>query len=321
MKKPLNILLIFLSFTLLILLPYILGKNYYIHMFVMAGIYSMLACSLGLIIGFAGQVSLCHAAFYGIGAYTSALLSLNFGWPFWITFWAGGAVAGMCAFLFGRIVLKFKGHTLAITTALFGIVVVLILTNWIELTKGPMGLPGIPRPESISLWGIKIAFHTRKEYYYLVLIFVLAMAYIIYSIINSRLGNALLAVRENEEVAKSVGIDPMQYKLFAFVTGSAFAGVAGSFYAHYILFISPVTFSIAESINILVMAIFGGIQTFIGPILGAVGLTLFTEMLRIAGDLRMAIYGLALMVVIIFMPMGVIGTIKEKLFDKYLKSS
>jgi len=312
-KNTLRYLIAFVLIVFLIILPHVLGKNYYIHMLVMAGIYSMLACSLGLIIGFAGQVSLCHAAFYGIGAYTSALLSLNFGWSFWITFWIGGLVAGACAFLFGRVVLKFKGHALAITTALFGIVVMLVLTNWIELTKGPMGLPGIPRPTPISLGGFEVKFQTRIEYYYLVLMFVFLMAYIIHRIINSRLGNALLAVRENEEVAQSVGIDPMRYKLFGFVIGSAFAGIAGSFYAHYILFISPVTFTISESINVLVMAVFGGIQTFMGPILGAVGLTLLTELLRIAGDIRMAIYGVALMVVIIFMPMGVVGTLKEKM--------
>ena len=170
------------SILILILLPRFLGQDYYIHMLVMAGIYAMLAMSLGLIMGFSGQVSLCHAAFYGIGAYTSALLSVNFSVPFWISFVCAGLAAGLCAFLFGRVVLRFQGHFLAITTAMFGIMVMLILNNWISLTKGPMGIPGIPRPNPISMFGFTLQFVSRTEYYYLVLFFLAVIAYVLYRI-------------------------------------------------------------------------------------------------------------------------------------------
>ena len=133
---------------------------------------------------------------------------------------------------------------------------------------------------------------------------------------NSRIGNALIAIRENEELARSIGVDAMAYKVFAFTLGGALAGMAGSFYAHYILFISPVTFTIAESINLLVMIIFGGMTTLFGPVFGAVALTLLPEFLRMAGSLRLVIYGVALVIFIIWLPLGVWGTIKSRWMER-----
>jgi len=289
-------------------------------MLVMAGIYSILAQSLGLIIGFTGLVSLCHAAFYGIGAYISALLALNFGWSFWITFWFGGVGSGLVAYLFGCLVLRLKGHFLAITTALFGILVTLVLDNWTELTKGPMGLPGIPNPSPFQLLGVRLQFVSRTEYYYLIFVFVFLITFVIYRMIHSRIGKAMIAIRENEDVAQSVGINTMKFKLAAFSIGSGFAGIAGSLYAHYILFISPISFTLSESINILVMMIFGGMQTVAGPLVGAITLTFLPEFLRMTGALRLTLYGLALMLLIIFLPTGIVGAIKERWFPVHEKT-
>jgi len=296
----------------LIALPHFLGRGYYIHMLVMAGIYTILAISLNLIIGFSGQVSLCHAAFYGIGAYTSAIFAVNFGLSFWVTFWFGGLMAAIFSYLLGLMVLRLRGHFLAITTAFFGIFINLVINNWTALTKGPMGITGIPRPGAIPLPGMSIQISSRLSYYYLILVFLVFIVYVSYRIINSRIGKAMVAIRENEEVAQSIGVDAMKFKVIAFTLGGFFAGIAGSFYAHYILFISPVSFTLAESINVLVMVIFGGITTFAGPILGAILLTILPEFLRMAGDLRMTIYGGVLMLLIIFLPLGVFGTIKGK---------
>jgi len=305
---------------LFLYLPRLFALDYYVHIFIMAAINAILALSLGLIIGFAGQVSLCHAAFYGVGAYTSALMGLHFGLSFWVTLWFGGLLAGLLALALGQLVLRLKGHFLAITTAFFGVLVTVVLNNWVDLTKGPMGLPGIPRPMSGSFIGLNLTFESRSQYYYLALLFVVIVSYVVYRIVNSRIGKALIAIRENEELAQSIGIDTMRYKLFAFALGSAFAGIAGALYAHYILFISPVTFTIGESINILVMVIFGGMTTLTGPILGAVILTILPEFLRMAGALRLVIYGLALMVFIIWMPLGIVGTSKEFLFQRTTRS-
>jgi branched-chain amino acid transport system permease protein len=306
--------------VLVLYLPRLFSLEYYLHIFIMAAINAILALSLGLIIGFAGQVSLCHAAFYGVGAYASALMGLHFGLSFWVTLWFGGLLAGLLAFALGQLVLRLKGHFLAITTAFFGVLVTVVLNNWVDLTKGPMGLPGIPRPMSGSFIGLNFTFESRAEYYYLAILFVVMVSYMVYRIVNSRIGKALIAIRENEELAQSIGIDTMRYKLFAFALGSAFAGIAGAFYAHYILFISPVTFTIGESINILVMVIFGGMTTLTGPILGAVILTILPEFLRLAGALRLVIYGLALMVFIVWMPLGIVGTLKEFLSQRTTRS-
>jgi branched-chain amino acid transport system permease protein len=296
---------------LLLCMPLLFGKDYYLHMFVMAGIYAILAVSLALIMGFTGQVSLCHATFFGIGAYTSALVSLNFGLSFWITLWLGGGMGALVSWALGRLVLRLKGHFLAITTAFFGVMVAVVLNNWVGLTKGPMGLPGIPRPTPIPLPGFRVEIATRAHYYYLVLILLGLVLYVAWRIVRSRLGKAMVAIRENEELAQSIGIESMRYKLFSFCLGGGIAGLAGAFYAHYILFISPVTFNVGDSINIVVMVIFGGMTTLSGPVLGAVILTLLPEFLRMAGALRLVIYGLALMIFIIWMPLGVVGTVKD----------
>ena len=297
--------------ALLLCLPVLFSLDYYLHIFVMAGIHAMLALSLGLIIGFTGQVSLCHAAFYGIGAYGSALVSLHFGLPFWIAMWVGGLLAGVLSYALGRLVLRLKGHFLAITTAFFGVLVTVVLSNWVELTKGPMGIPGIPRPSLPAFLGPLASFESRVAYYYLAILFVLGAALLVRRIVHSRLGRALIAIRENEELAQSLGIETMRYKVFAFTLGGGLAGIAGAFYAHYILFISPVTFTIGESINVLVMVVFGGMTTLTGPILGAAILTILPELLRMAGALRLVIYGLALMAFIVWMPHGIVGTLRE----------
>lgn len=302
--------------ALLCAVPRFFSLDYYLHMFVMSEIYAVLAMSLALIVGFSGQVSMGHAAFYGVGAYASALISLKSGLPFWVTIWCAGAVAGLLSFVIGKMVLRLRGHFLAITTAFFGVLVTLILNNWIDLTNGPMGVPGIPRPSPLSLLGVTVSFETRADYYYLGLVFVGLVAFLLYRIVNSRIGNALIAIRENEELARSIGVDAMAYKVFAFTLGGALAGMAGSFYAHYILFISPVTFTIAESINLLVMIIFGGMTTLFGPVFGAVALTLLPEFLRMAGSLRLVIYGVALVIFIIWLPLGVWGTIKSRWMER-----
>lgn len=287
---------------MLLLLPHLFTMDYYLHIFVMSEIYIVLALSLALIVGFSGQVSMGHAAFYGVGAYVSAILSTRFGLSFWIAFWISGIAAGAVSYVIGRLVLRLRGHVLAITTAFFCVLVNVIMVNWIPVTNGPMGIAGIPRPTPINLFGLKIVFETRMQYYYLGLVFVAAVAWFFYRLTTSRLGDNLIGIRENDELAQSLGIDTMKNKVLAFTIGGALAGLAGSFYAHYILFISPVTFTIGESINMLVMVIFGGMSTLLGPVFGAISLTILPEFLRMAGALRLVIYGVALICFIIWLP-------------------
>jgi len=316
MNKAIKIGIISAVAAILLVLPHLFTMDYYLHIFVMSEIYAVLALSLALIVGFSGQVSMGHAAFYGIGAYVSALLSTKMGLPFWVNFWISGAAAGLISYIIGKLVLRLRGHVLAITTAFFCVLVNVIMVNWIPVTNGPMGIAGIPRPTPIDLFGYRLVFETRMHYYYLGLLFVAIVAWFFYRITTSRMGDNLIGVRENEELAKSLGIDTMRNKIFAFSVGGALAGLAGSFYAHYILFISPVTFTIGESINILVMVIFGGMSTLLGPIFGAILLTILPEFLRMAGALRLVIYGVSLVCFIIWLPQGVWGSIKNWWINK-----
>lgn len=297
----------------LVSMPRLFSMDYYLHIFVMSEIYAVLALSLSLLVGFTGQVSMGHAAFYGMGAYTSAILSIRLGLSFWVTFWVAGIFAGLAAFIIGKLVLRLRGHVLAITTAFFGVLVAVVMNNWIPVTNGPMGITGIPRPSPFSFLGLNIVLESRTDYYFLGLVFVAGVLYFLWRIENSRIGDAMIAVRENEELAASIGINTMKSKVLAFTIAGALAGLAGAFYAHYILFISPVTFTINESINILVMVIFGGMSTLFGPVLGAICLTVLPELLRMAGELRLVIYGVALVFFIIKMPMGVWGTFRDRL--------
>lgn len=310
MSKFVKFALLLCLVPVLYMLPKLMTMDYYVHIFVMSEIYTVLALSLALIVGFSGQVSMGHAAFYGIGAYASALFCTKFGLSFWLTFWLAGIVSGLASFCIGRLVLRLRGHVLAITTAFFGVLVTVVMNNWIPVTNGPMGIAGIPRPAPFSLFGIDFVFESRVQYYYLGLFFVAGVVFLMNRIVNSRIGDSLVAVRENEELAKSIGVDSMKSKVFAFTVGGALAGLAGAFYAHYILFISPVTFTINESINMLVMIIFGGMSTIAGPIFGAISLTILPEFLRMAGELRLVFYGVALILFIIWLPMGVWGTAK-----------
>ena len=316
MNKAIKYITAFVLLIILIILPRLFTMDYYLHIFVMSEIYTVLALSLALIVGYSGQVSMGHAAFYGVGAYVSALLSTKFGLSFWLAFWISGLAAGLVSYVIGRLVLRLRGHVLAITTAFFCVLVNVIMVNWIPITNGPMGITGIPRPTPIDFFGFKLVFETRMDYYYLGLVFVAGVAYFLYRITTSRLGDNLIGIRENEELAKSLGINAMENKVFAFTIGGALAGLAGSFYAHYILFISPVTFTIGESINILVMVIFGGMSTILGPVFGAILLTILPESLRMAGALRLVIYGIALVCFIIWLPQGVWGSLKTWLISR-----
>jgi len=285
-----------------LLLPIVINNDYVIRIFVVAGIYSILTLGLNLVTGYSGQLCLGWAAFYGIGAYTSALLSLNWQWSFWLTLPIGGIVAGLFGVLLGIPTARLRNVYLAITTLGFGEIIRLILLNWTDLTRGAMGLPGIPAPSFLGY-----SLDHQYFYYYFIVALVVVSIIAMMRIIDSRLGRALIAIREDELAAKTMGIDTTRYKIIAFAIGAFLAGIAGSFYAHYSTFIDPHTFSFNESMVVLAMAMLGGMGSITGSIFGAVVLTLLPELLREMAEYRMIIYGLILMIVVIVRPQGFFG--------------
>ncbi|MCB2185027.1 MAG: branched-chain amino acid ABC transporter permease [Deltaproteobacteria bacterium] len=288
-------------------LPLIFPQAFYQHIMITAVINIILAVSLGVIVGYIGELSLAHAAFYGIGAYTSALLMVKLGLPFGLAFPLAIAAAGLLGFIIGIPALRLSGHYFAIATLGFQGIVVLLIINLVDLTRGPMGLPGIPSPGVLHLGGLTIDFGDKLAFYYLAFAVMLVTLLLVRNLLRYKFGEAFIATRDDPLLAESIGVRPRDSRMLAFVFGAALAGAAGSLYAHYTLFISPDSFNLAESIYLVTMVIIGGRGTILGPVLGAVLLTGLPEVLRFAGDLQFVIYGLMLMLVVIFLPKGIVG--------------
>lgn len=308
-KKQKKTLMIFgiLCSLLVLILPFIVTNAYILHIIISAGLYSVLALSLNLVTGFAGQLSFGHAAFYGIGAYSSALIMINLNVSFWFAILISAITASLFGFLLGLPTLRLRDDYLAIVTLGFGEIVRLVLINWQSLTRGPRGLPGIPAP---TLFGY--SFMGRIPYYYLVLLLLLFTLFIMRRIITSGIGLAMMSVKNDEVAAESIGIYPIKYKLMAFMISAAFAGIAGAFYASYISFISPDTFIYNDSVTILAMVVLGGLSSIPGSIIGAIVLTIIPELLRAASEYRMIFYGLLMVIMMIFRPQGFWGINKRQ---------
>jgi len=306
-RKKLTLLVIL---AILILLPFVLTKAY-LHLAIMIGIHAILSLSLGLIVGFVGQLSLGHAAFYGIGAYTSALLTLA-RWPFWLALPMAGVLAAVFGFLVGAPSLKTRGIYFSITTLSFGVIIAIVLNNWISLTGGPDGLSGLTLPDPIPLFGqTSISFKNPANYYFLVGVFLFLTIFVFHRLIHSRVGRAFTGVRDNEVLAECLGVQAMRYKLTAFVIGAFFAGLSGSLYAHYLRYICPKDFSFAESFDVLVMVVVGGAQTILGPIAGTLFILALPKFFGFEPVYGRVAFGVILIIVMIFLPRGIVGTLQK----------
>jgi branched-chain amino acid transport system permease protein len=288
--------------------------EYLIHILIITGIYVILTLSLNLIVGFTGLAVLGHIAFACIAAYTSSLLALSFGISPWIGLLIGAILASILGMIIGFPSLRLKGDYLALATFGLGIIVYSIAKNWVSLTRGPMGLPGIPQ---FSIFGYEIS--SVWSYLILVLAFVLITYLAIRNITNSPFGRILKGIREDEIATLAMGKNVNKYKLIVFVVGAFFAGIAGSLYAHYITFIDPSSFTVMESIAVLLMVVFGGMGSLKGSFIGASILVIFPELLRflgmpsgVAAPLRQMIYGLLLIILMVWRPQGLMGRFKFK---------
>ena len=287
-------------------LPFWLS-TYHLHVAIMAGLFGVLALSLNLLLGYTGQLSLGQAAFFGIGAYTSALLTLKLEWSFWPALVAAVTLAGAAGLLIGRLALKLRGAYFVLVTISFAGVVSLVSVNWIELTNGPLGLPGVPAP-TLGPWSLR----AKSAYYYLVLAAV-ALCYVVCRrLVRSRIGRAWVALRENEPLAESVGVEATHYLVLAAVVSAAMAGLGGSLYAHYTRFVSPEVFLFSYTVTMVIMVVAGGKGTLAGPLVGAALFTALPEALRAAASWQwqMLAYGVLLVLLVFFLPRGIVPTIQ-----------
>lgn len=281
-----------------------------LHLCIVVAIYSIFALSLNVEVGYTGLFNFGHVAFFAIGAYASALLTLA-GVPFVWALPAALLMAGLCGFLLSIPALKLQGDYFGIATLGFGEILRMIFNNEVWLTKGPMGLPGIPRP---VLFGF--AFDTLPLYLALSAAFALLTFAVLAFVVLSPFGRALKAVRDDETAAEILGKNAYVFKIKSFVIGSVFAGLAGVLWAHYATFISPGDFTLTETILVLLIVVMGGKGTFIGPVVGAVVLIVFQESVRflrlppewtrLLGPLQQMIFGLLLVVLMVFRPEGII---------------
>lgn len=288
--------------------------EYLLHILVITGIYIILTLSLNLIVGYTGLAALGHISFACIGAYTSSLLALNFGISPWLGLFLGAILATLLGIIVGFPSLRLKGDYLALATFGLGVIVYSVAKNWVSLTRGPMGLPGIP---GFSIFSFE--FSGIWSYLILVSVFVLVTFIVIRNITSSPLGRVLRGIREDEIATLAMGKDVNRHKLMVFAIGAFFAGVAGSLYAHYITFIDPSSFTVMESITILLMVVFGGMGSLAGSFVGAAILVIFPEALRflgmpssVAAPLRQMIYGLLLILLMLKRPQGILGRYRFK---------
>src|SRR3954454_23174809 len=288
-------------------LPMVLTGNYWQTNLTVCAINVLLALGLDFILGYAGQLNLGQSAFYGLGAYVSTLLITKFGAPFWIAFAGGVAFAGLAGMILALFAVRLRGHYLAIASLGFAVITYQILLNWISLTQGPLGIYAIPPQPAIAIPALPVVdFRNPVALFYLVAAFALLTYFVLDQIVRSPIGETLTAIREDEISAASLGINATAWKVFAFGIGAAVGGAAGCFYAPFFGTLVPDAFFITESFTILAMVIVGGVGTLIGPVFGAILLTLLPELLHGIGDLRLVVYGLALTLVVLFMPGGLV---------------
>jgi len=292
--------------------PFFVEDKYILHILITSEIWVILSLSMDLLMGYAGQVSMAHGAIYGIGAYVSALLCLNFGFSFWITLPMATLLSMIFGFLIGLPSFRATGIYFVIVTMGFGLVFYDIFNNWMEVTRGPMGLKNIPVPD--FFYGF--TFTSKRSYYYLVFVFMFFTMYLMKRLTGSSWGRAFVAIREDEVLAKSMGINIWKYKTIAMTISCGITGMAGVLYAHYINFIDPISFGLLPCINMIIMPVVGSMGTFIGPILGATLLVILPEALRVATELREVFYGFMLLFFLLFMPRGMSVFIMDKILKR-----
>lgn len=294
-----------------VLLPFVFPTIAQRNLLILIGINVILVASLDLLVGYTGLTSLGHSGFMGIGAYTSALLVMRYHAPFPLALLAAMLMAAAGGFFIGYPSLRLRHHYFVLVTFIFGIIMTLLFTSLIGVTRGPMGLPNIPFA-TLAIPGVFShtfnTFQSKIPYYYLVLLFVVLVLVLKQRIVRARMGQALIAIKEEENLAMAIGIDTHRYKVLIFAISTGVAGLAGSLYAHYTTFLSPESFTFVDSFNLFVMNLVGGMGTFAGPIIGPILLTAVRDILRnISPVVAEIVFGVFLIAAIVFLPSGLVG--------------
>jgi len=295
-------------FAFSILLPFFVSE-YRVNVLITAMIYVVLGLGLNIVVGLAGLLDLGYVAFYAVGAYSYALLNLHYGINFWLALPIGAMLGALFGILLGIPVLRLRGDYLAIVTLGFGEIIRLILENWGKFSKGPSGIANIPKPGIIGLEMNRS--QSILFIYYLMIALVIFTIFVVERLQNSRLGRSWVAMREDEIACQVMGIDRMRTKLAAFALGATWAGMMGVVFAAKTAFINPASFTFMESAMILSIVVLGGMGSILGVILGALVLILLPEELRAFSQYRMLIFGLSMVLMMVFRPQGIISNVRR----------
>lgn len=313
--------------VILVTLPLWMRDPYYLHMLVTTGIFTIAAMSLNLLLGYNGQLSLGHVAFFGIGAYTSALVSLGFDvdifdytivhdpWPPILGFFLAIVVTGFCGYLIGKLSFKVRGAYFVIVSISFAEVTRLVALNWMDLTQGPLALTNIP-PISLGMKSIGyFTFLGKIPSYYLVLGVALLAFLLISRIVHSRYGRAMIALKENESLALACGIDVTKYLVFGTIVSAAMAGAAGSLYAHYIRIVDPEIFMFMNTVTMVIMVITGGKGSLFGPVVGGLIFGILPVGLRVVAgpEVQWIIYGALMIAILLVLPEGIVPAVQRSM--------
>jgi branched-chain amino acid transport system permease protein len=306
-------------------LPFWLQDQYFLHVMIVTGIFTIAAMSLNLLLGYTGQLSLGHVAFFGIGAYASALTALGFdvdifGYtlvvepgPVLLGFVIGTAIAGLCGYVIGKLSFKVRGAYFVIVTISFAEVTRLVALNWVDLTQGPLALNNIP-PFTFDIPGVgSYALWSKFANYYLVLAVAFIAFVVIKRLVGSRIGRAMIALKENESLATSVGIDVTRYLVLAAVVSAALAGAAGSLYAHYVKIVDPDIFLFIYTVTMVIMVISGGKGTLAGPVVGGMIFGFLPVIVRefASPEVQWILYGLLMIVIVFLLPQGIVPAVER----------
>lgn len=301
----------------IILYPFLFPSSYHRGIMIIIGLKAIVAIGLCLLMGFAGQISLGHAAFFGLGAYVTAILSVRTGLPPFFAMILAAVVTALVAYVVGIPTLKLKGHYLALSTLGFGIIIYMLIMENYRLTGGPSGLTGIP---NLNIFGF--TFRSSLSYYVLVWTLLFIIVIITHNIIHSRIGRALRSLHGSELAAETLGVNTAAFKVQVFVLSAVYASLAGSIYAFYMNFLSPSTFNFFASVEFILIGVLGGIASIWGPLFGSGLLMFLREFLRTnipllipgaGGEVEIVVYGFILVIIMIFMPEGLISGITRRL--------
>jgi branched-chain amino acid transport system permease protein len=302
-----KVILVLVLLTVAVGLPFFFrNSRYYMNIFNLAGIFIILTYGLNFIHGYLGLISIGHAGFFAVGAYVTAGLTMAVGVNYFVALPLAAVASALTGVLLGFPALRMGGHYFVLITLGFGEIVRLVILNWKEVTNGTNGVNNIPAP-TIAGW----AFDSRFSYYYLVLFFIILTMIVTISLRRSKYGRSMLALKVGELAATVMGVNPAVNKLINFGMSAFFAGLAGGLYASYINSISPEVFSVDLSVDVLTMLLVGGSGTIAGPVVGSVFLVFLKEWLRFIKEYYMVIYGAGIVLVMIFMPFGLVGLAKR----------